>query len=419
MKSIKFKTIIFSIILVISTLFVVNFVSAEKPKKTTTKFDGIKLQVAIPVPSCKGINSDNLVCKNDQITEVKDLPSYVVAIFRFGVVLIASFLVVLMVVGGVIYMTSAGNKGRADKGLGYIKNAAYALIAVIFSYFILNTINPNLTNLSINGVGNITGKKLCAEITTKDLCGKKTNTCIWLDKKEACVSGSVQCESISTETDCNLLGNSCLWIQQTDLKGSCVTPRPKTAGDCELLKTLNGCQTGSGCTWEYGCNLKKSNLVLLNVGPNPCTKYKYDSTCKSNISCKWYTKGSCMKSIDAYNIDCSNRQETDCTKRSACYWNNSEGVKRCLKSPPIDAKCSSHDDCSISQYCDNDTKSCQLRIGQNKPCDGKSIGKSLIDNRVCMSGYYCDDLLTGSGTNNCINCIFNEKSNAAKAWCAK
>jgi hypothetical protein len=69
--------------------------------------------------------------------------------FKLGIGIGAVFAVLMIVIGGLQYMTTDSLQGK-DEGRKRIKNAIYGLVLVIGSYTILYTINPNLLTLNLN-----------------------------------------------------------------------------------------------------------------------------------------------------------------------------------------------------------------------------------------------------------------------------
>ena len=54
-----------------------------------------------------------------------------------------------IVFGGVKYMTSAGNPSSQSEGKAWIESALLGLLLLAGAYLILNTVNPNLTQLNL------------------------------------------------------------------------------------------------------------------------------------------------------------------------------------------------------------------------------------------------------------------------------
>jgi len=63
----------------------------------------------------------------------------------------AGILALLMIViGGYVTMTAAGNAERATRGKSYITSSLIGLALLIGAYLLLNTINPDLTNFNLD-----------------------------------------------------------------------------------------------------------------------------------------------------------------------------------------------------------------------------------------------------------------------------
>ena len=79
----------------------------------------------------------------------KDLPTYIVNIYRVGVGIVAILAVVVIMWGGLLWIMAGGNTGQIDNAKQWISGAVLGLFIALTSYVILNTINPQLTNLSV------------------------------------------------------------------------------------------------------------------------------------------------------------------------------------------------------------------------------------------------------------------------------
>ncbi len=63
----------------------------------------------------------------------------------------AGILALLMIVfGGYVTLTAAGNAERASRGRGYIWSSLIGLFLLLGAYLLLNTINPDLTNFNFD-----------------------------------------------------------------------------------------------------------------------------------------------------------------------------------------------------------------------------------------------------------------------------
>jgi hypothetical protein len=82
-------------------------------------------------------------------TQMTDFPAMIIAIYKFGIwtVGIAGFF--MLVVGGFMYMASAGNTSTAGSARGIIWDALLGIVAALGAYLILYVINPDLTKVTI------------------------------------------------------------------------------------------------------------------------------------------------------------------------------------------------------------------------------------------------------------------------------
>lgn len=59
-----------------------------------------------------------------------------------------TFATIALIVGGFIYLSSAGNEDRAERGKSIITNAIVGLIVIILAFIIAQTINTVITGTS-------------------------------------------------------------------------------------------------------------------------------------------------------------------------------------------------------------------------------------------------------------------------------
>ncbi len=116
----------------------------KKPRKVILP----TLSVSIPeFPKFSTIKCDegNSDCSIPWIAE------YVGAIFKYSILAIAILAVIVMMMGGVMWLTAAGNAQRVSEAKTWVINSLGGLILSLGSFLLLNTINPELTILkSIN-----------------------------------------------------------------------------------------------------------------------------------------------------------------------------------------------------------------------------------------------------------------------------
>jgi hypothetical protein len=92
----------------------------------------------------------------------------------------------IIVYGGVKYMISAGNSSGTSDAKEWIKAAILGVLLLAGAYFILNIVNPNLLNLSLPSLNNVTS----APATI--------NTCAWLK----CPLGTPTSTGVGNDCEC-------------------------------------------------------------------------------------------------------------------------------------------------------------------------------------------------------------------------
>ncbi len=130
MKNLGFKNyypLVFSVLLfAICFLLLANITSAQ-----------ILYKPQIPIPEFE---------KPVEITG-KTLAEYIQALFNWGIPVIATLAVIMIMVAGFKWMISRGNPSEIGKAKDMISNALVALILVLGSHFLLSFINPSLVHL--------------------------------------------------------------------------------------------------------------------------------------------------------------------------------------------------------------------------------------------------------------------------------
>ena len=79
-----------------------------------------------------------------------DLPTMILAIYKFGIWTVGIAGLFMLVVGGFMYMASAGNTSTAGNARGIISDALLGIVAALGAYLILYVINPDLTKINLN-----------------------------------------------------------------------------------------------------------------------------------------------------------------------------------------------------------------------------------------------------------------------------
>jgi hypothetical protein len=87
--------------------------------------------------------------KADNTTVVNDLPGFIVSLYKFGIWTVGIAGLLMLTIGGFMYMSSAGNTSTASNAKGIITDAIIGIIVAMCAFLILYVINPDLTSINI------------------------------------------------------------------------------------------------------------------------------------------------------------------------------------------------------------------------------------------------------------------------------
>ncbi|MDO8425199.1 MAG: D-alanyl-D-alanine carboxypeptidase family protein [bacterium] len=128
-----------------------------------------KINIALPNLSFKQLQVEN--DDGGKYITVPWIAQYIAAVYRWAVPFGAVLAVIIMMIGGMIWMTS-GATGSITKAEGMITNAAIGLILLVGSYFILNLVNPDLVRLTALRVDLIARENLTLEEEPEEVNGQ-------------------------------------------------------------------------------------------------------------------------------------------------------------------------------------------------------------------------------------------------------
>ena len=97
--------------------------------------------------------------KGNQVYQIKWLSVYIAGIYKFAITIVGILAVVVMMWGGIVWITAGGNAGRVDNAKAWIGAAATGLVLTLASYTVLYMVNPNLVTfkpLEITTIGDKT-----------------------------------------------------------------------------------------------------------------------------------------------------------------------------------------------------------------------------------------------------------------------
>jgi len=237
-----------------------------------------------------------LTCDNGKAYCIDWIGQYIKVVFQYGVGLAAVLAVVMIMVGGFIWLTSGGSPDKVGKAKEYITSSLLGLFLALFSYLLLSALNPSLVNLQNIKVQRIAepeqmccnqgsdGYKFELVDPNYDLCrnGTKPEADLSLCFKNCCCvdeTGSFACVPNVCNGICASSSNYKKYIDKRcdllpdvqPIGGSCVDPVSQGSDCCCVTGDLvRGCSlTGAGRCIQEACTDSYDGRLLI---PRSCNK---------------------------------------------------------------------------------------------------------------------------------------------------
>lgn len=125
--------------------------SMTPPTAPLPKYDIPELQIKLP------INFGNVNCENNDdggfACSISWIGDYVAYVYRYGLSVAGILAAIVMMAGGVMWLTSGGDSGQVSKAKSFISGSVIGLLILFSTYMILYQINPGLTELNPITIG--------------------------------------------------------------------------------------------------------------------------------------------------------------------------------------------------------------------------------------------------------------------------
>lgn len=260
----KFQTKLFSSVLIFIMLFglfsLAIFILSPLPSQAQTNF-----QPQIGVGNFKA--GGTYPISNDTGTIAK----YIRDIYSYAIGIVGILATVVMMFGGVLWLTAGGNPSRIGEAKTWITASLTGLLLTLTSYMILATVNPALVDFSLNirKVGTVeelgccekpkpTVSSACAMVleeqcesgwsdqkefscNSKGLCALPPKTCCAFDYAigvgyRGCING------FEDETACKDSIGWTLYLAGTDFQNNKQCKVVGKVGSVGIYKNLYGCE---------------------------------------------------------------------------------------------------------------------------------------------------------------------------------
>jgi hypothetical protein len=255
------------------------------------------------------------------------LAKYIQAIYNYGLAIAAILAAIVLMGGGLIWLTSGGDSSKVSKAKEMIVGAITGLVILFCAWIILNTVNPNLVNLNPINITSIAkvGMGCCqysgkAEMTTDVDCKKN--------------GGSYKTPEVTKGT--NESSNYLVSGAQCVLPGCCVTDSGTPNAVCKN-KLKDDCNSSNSTFFQKSCNSLISSLSCKQG--DQCQGAKNGSKCDTDQVSKIYQidtggpAGYCYENIcwpnsGKENEPCGTMPNAACTTEFSLWKdpNNNGGV---------------------------------------------------------------------------------------------
>lgn len=201
----------------------------------------------------------------DDLTIANDLPEYLNAIYNWLIPAGALLAIVVIMIGGLQYTLAHGDKGKITKATERIKNALIGMILLMFTFAIMNLIDPDL-------------------VTLHNLRVPQVRTVVFLDPNSTCEMMSAYGITIAPTTADTTCGNTGTVTSvegyigggETTLAVGASCIYAACSGAIETCMAVATAPTGFGCV---SCNQSYNDQDIPTFPANPDAPVASASTC--------------------------------------------------------------------------------------------------------------------------------------------
>jgi hypothetical protein len=124
-------------------LMAVPFISLVSAPLVHAQADqaGVQYQLLEKIPGTDNLGSD--------------LPSYLSALYKIALIVVTLSAVLMLSIGGFMYITSAGNTASIANAKGIITDSLIGLVIALSAWLVLYIINPDLIKINLDSLGEV------------------------------------------------------------------------------------------------------------------------------------------------------------------------------------------------------------------------------------------------------------------------
>ncbi|MDD5031905.1 MAG: pilin [Patescibacteria group bacterium] len=155
----KIFTLVFLLLIILQTGAFLFFTLFYTPTKAEAKWKNPTDSLQIKIPGMDKF-SEPAPCPDDPTkTCVPWIGEYIAGIYNYAIGIVGILAAVVLMVGGVIWLTAGGSPDKVNEAKAWIGAALSGLVLALTSYMILYQVNPDLVKLNPLGINVVTEKK--------------------------------------------------------------------------------------------------------------------------------------------------------------------------------------------------------------------------------------------------------------------
>jgi hypothetical protein len=271
---------------------------------TKTLFTIPDFQVQIP-----GLSKlATITCTTGKECDIPWIGQYISGIYNYALAIVGIIAAIVLMAGGLMWIISAGDVSKIAKAKELIIGSVSGLAILIFSYTILDTINPDLVNLS--GVSII-------PIARQDVTPLPSDP----------TSFAAKCKPATTG-NCAVANMSGFGTRANEASGICMA---ESSGNANVYNSLTGCTGGGYAVWGlFQFNLSANTFIDENGKTLNCPSAFNKAWVNSSPTCTIINKdlyNACVKAARTPQLSILNAQKLVTTKNWGPWEANSKFCK--------------------------------------------------------------------------------------------
>lgn len=366
---------------------------------------------------------------------------YISAIYNYGVGIVGILAAMMLMIGGIIWLTAAGSSSKIEQAKSFIGSSLTGMALVLTAYILLNTINPDLVNLRTTTVAQLEELKCCqlsgaAVMTYPKECEKNNGQVKSLDylvslDNKTCEKGGC---CITSEIPASFIGAISTLFSSDDMSETSLTYKASLPINCDagmsyptaavLTAGLWGSQettffTAASCTevqdntcvgqpdatkclgktrWGYcyneqcfagqgeagdTCGTEPGSICVQETAGNNCNQDWGGMGCISDMWC-------CKGTVEVSSVtSCSAASEGNSCKIGSdfgyCFQNT------CIPCAKYGEVCSAHDNSQCPDQDFNDQTNVGQQCGDDANNNNGDCSSFIWEDLGKPENYYCDE----------------------------